>query len=162
MYGLMPVLEDLKQFWNRKMVMDSHILWHMQVDIPTMLKVNMYPVSSKWLPLFLESNIFEVYLLGHPVTVYTDHHVLVSAFISQLKGQTKGLLASWYLQLARFILLMKLEYKPGRANVVADGLSQAPAQAPVEDSGTVGVMVNQVTEDPVLAKYRRSKDKMEN
>ena len=47
--------------------------------------------------------------------------------------------------------LMKLEYKPGRANVVANGLSQAP----VEDSGTVGVMVNQVIEDPVLVKVQK-------
>ena len=66
---------------------------------------------------------FEVYLLGNQVTVYTDHQTLVSAFISHLKGQTKGLLARWYLCLSRFLPLMKLEYKPGRANVVAEDYS---------------------------------------
>ena len=111
--------------------------------------------ESKYAPTELEVaalifgvEYFEVYLLGHQVTVYTDHQALVSAFISQLKGQTKGLLARWYLRLSRFIPLMKLEYKPGRANVVADGLSRAP----VEDSGTVRVIVDQ---DPVLAKVQR-------
>ena len=69
---------------------------------------------------------FEVYLLGHSVTVYTDHQALVSAFISQLKSQTKGLFAKWYLRLSRFLPLMKLEYKPGYTNVVADSLSRAP------------------------------------
>ena len=111
--------------------------------------------ESKYAPTELEVaalifgvEYFEVYLLGHQVTVYTDHQALVSAFISQLKGQTKELLARWYLRLSRFIPLMKLEYKPGRANVVADGLSRAP----VEDSGTVRVIVDQ---DPVLAKVQR-------
>ena len=116
------------------------------------------PAESKYAPTELEVaalifgvEYFEVYLLGHQVTVYTDHQALVSAFISQLKGQTKGLLARWYLRLSRFIPLMKLEYKPGRANVVADGLSRAPA----EGSGEVRVIVNQVMEDPVLAKVQK-------
>ena len=116
------------------------------------------PAESKYAPTELEVaalifgvEYFEVYLLGHQVTVYTDHQALVSAFISQLKGQTKGLLARWYLRLSRFIPLMRLEYKPGRANVVADGLSRAPA----EDNGVVRVMVNQATEDPVLAKVQK-------
>ena len=42
---LMPVLEDLEQLWNRKMMRDSYTLWHMQVDRPTLLKVNMHPLS---------------------------------------------------------------------------------------------------------------------
>jgi len=58
---------------------------------------------------------FEVYLFGHPVTAYTDHQALVSAFLSQLRSQTKGLLARWYLRLSQFLLLMKLEFKPARA-----------------------------------------------
>jgi len=93
------------------------------------------PAESKYAPTELEVAAlvfgvehFEVYLLGNPVTVYTDHQALVSAFLSQLKSQTKGLLARWYLRLSRFLPLMKLEFKPGHANVVADGLSRAPVQ----------------------------------
>ena len=71
---------------------------------------------------------FEVYLLGQPFTVYTDHQPLVNAFIVHLKSQTRGLLARWYLRLARFLPNMKVEYKSGATNVVADALSRAPIQ----------------------------------
>ena len=69
---------------------------------------------------------FEVYLLGRPCTVYTDHQALVSAFLVLLKSQTRGLLARWYLRISKFLPQMKLEYKPGVANIVADALSRAP------------------------------------
>ena len=84
---------------------------------------------------------FEVYLLGQPFTVYTDHQPLVSAFIVHLKGQTRGLLARWYLRLARFLPNMKIEYKPGATNVVADALSRAPTQSDSDGtSATVGTV----------------------
>ena len=35
----------------------------------------------------------EVYLLGNSFTLYIDHQILVSAFITHLKSQTRGLLA---------------------------------------------------------------------
>ena len=69
---------------------------------------------------------FEVYLLGNEFTVYTDHQALVSAFISHMESQTRGLLARWYLRISRFLPKMRIEYKPGAANVVADSLSRAP------------------------------------
>ena len=52
----------------------------------------------------------------------------MSAFIVHLKSQTRGVLARWYLRLARFLPDMKIEYKPGATNVVADALSRAPTQ----------------------------------
>jgi len=58
--------------------------------------------------------------------VYTEHQALVTAFLSHTKNQTKGLLARWYLRISRFLPLLKLEYKAGAANVVADALSRAP------------------------------------
>ena len=72
---------------------------------------------------------FEVYLLGNPFTIYTDHQALVSAFLVHLKSQTRGLLARWYLRLSKFLPQMKLEYKPGSTNVVADTLSRAPVES---------------------------------
>ena len=43
-----------------------------------------------------------------------------------LKSHTKGLLAQWYLRLARFLPKMQLEHKPGSVNTAADTLSRAP------------------------------------
>ena len=72
---------------------------------------------------------FEVYLLGNPFTLYTDHQALVSAFLVHLKGQTRGLLARWYLRLTKFLPQLVLQYKPGSSNVVADALSRAPVES---------------------------------
>ena len=69
-----------------------------------------------------------MYLLRNQFTVYTGHQALVSAFIVHLKSQTQGLLVRWYLWIAKFMPQIKLEYKPGSANVVADALSRAPVE----------------------------------
>jgi len=72
---------------------------------------------------------FEVYLLGNAFTVYTDHQALVSSFLVHLKSQTRGLLACWYLRLSKLLPQIKLEFKPGSANIVADTLSRAPVDS---------------------------------
>ena len=59
-----------------------------------------------------------------------DHQALVSALIAHLNRQTRGLLAYWYLQIAKFTPHMKLEYKPGSANVV---YSRHPLQSSSEE-----------------------------
>ena len=65
----------------------------------------------------------------------------MTALILHMKDQVKGLLACWYLRLSHFLPKMKLQYKPGVANKVADTLSRAPLP------GTSGVesMVLQVS-----------------
>ena len=82
----------------------------------------------------------------------------VTAFMSQPESQTKGLLARWYLHLSRFILLMKVEYKSGRANVVADSLSKAQEEL---CAGEVHVVSSENTEDPVLSKVHREQQQDE-
>ena len=73
------------------------------------------PAEKKYTPTELEVAAlvfavghFEVYLLGNKVTVYTDRHALVSAFVSHLKSQTRGLLARWYLKLSKFLPQLEL------------------------------------------------------
>ena len=85
----------------------------------------MRQLNLKWKAgsLSVHSGHFEVYLLGNKVTVYMDRQALVSAFVSHLKSQTRGLLARWYLKLAMFLPQFELKYKPGYQNTVADTLS---------------------------------------
>jgi len=78
---------------------------------------------------------FEVYVLDNQVTVFTDHKAPVQSYLPYLKSQTKGILARWYLRLARFL---KVEYKLGSANVVADALSKTPI---VDSSETSEVLL---------------------
>ena len=67
--------------------------------------------------------------------MYTGHQTLVSTFKIHLISQTRGVLAYWYLWLARFLPVMKIEYKPGDTNVVVDALSRAPTQG--DSDGTI-------------------------
>ena len=89
------------------------------------------PTELEVAALIFALEYFEVYLLGRPCTVYTDHQALVSAFLVHLKCQTRGLLVRWYL---KFLPHVKLEYKPGAANVVADTLSRAPVGGGTADN----------------------------
>ena len=78
---------------------------------------------------------FEVYILGYRSTVFTDHQALVSAFLSHMKNQTTGILARWYLHISCFLSTLKIEFKPGATNVIADALLRAPVTS--ESSGSV-------------------------
>ena len=97
---------------------------------------------------------FEVYLLGNKVTVYTDHQALVSAFVSHLKSQTRGLLARWYLKLSKFLPQLELKYKPGAQNTAADALSRAPSQG-----SDVRAITISDEESEVLVRVRREQKK---
>ena len=62
------------------------------------------------------------------------------------------------LQLSQFIPSMKLEYKPGRANVVTDSLSRAQGEP---CPGEVHLVSSRDTEDPVLAKVQHEQQQDE-
>ena len=117
------------------------------------------PAEAKYAPTELEVAAlvyavehFEVYLLGSQFTVYTDHQSLVSAFITHMKSQSRGLLARWYLRITRFLPKMQLEYKPGAANVVADTLSRAPV--PTKEDKVSVLCVQDQQEEPLLKSVR--------
>ena len=89
------------------------------------------PTESEVAALVYAVEHFEVYLLGNQVTVYMDHQALVSAFLTHLESRTRGLLARWYLRLSRFLPKLRLQYKPGHTNTVADDLSRFPSKGEV-------------------------------
>ena len=119
------------------MVYDTQ--WPMPVGRLMLLNA---PTELEVAALVYAVNHFEVYLLGNNFTMYTDHQALVGAFIPHMKSQVKGLLARWYLRLARFLPKMKLQYKPGNANQAADALSRAP----LPDTSSVESKVLQVSQ----------------
>jgi len=65
-------------------------------------------------------------------------------------------LARWYLRIARFLPTLKLEYKPGSANVVADALSRAPAAV---TSGSTEVLV--VSEGTLVSEGSKTHNNLE-
>ena len=44
------------------------------------------PIKLEMTAIVFALNHFEVYLMGHKITVYTDHQVFVSGYMSYMKG----------------------------------------------------------------------------
>lgn len=65
---------------------------------------------------------FRCYVYGREFTVFTDHKPLLG--IHKMKDPSSRLLRL-YLKLSEFSII--LEYKPGKHNIIADGLSRLPA-----------------------------------
>ena len=85
-------------------------------------------------------NHFEVYLLGHKITVFTDHQALVTGYMSYLGGQSKGILSRWYLKVSQYLPNLTFEHKPGKFNEAADALSRAPVKVEVTPDSVCLVM----------------------
>ncbi|KAL8441804.1 hypothetical protein Emed_007482 [Eimeria media] len=70
-------------------------------------------------------------LLATDVTAYTDHRGL--EYLTQLKNSkpVRGRVARWLDFLADFVNL-KIVYKPGKSNIIADALSRCPHYALIE------------------------------
>ena len=107
-------------------------------------------------------NHFEVYLLGHKITIFTDHQALVTGYVSYMKGQPRGLLARWHVKIAQFMPDLTFKYKPGKSNEAADALSRAPVSTEEQClSGTVLQITPQTIEEEFLQKIQsqQSEDK---
>ena len=122
-----------------------------------------YPTKVEMAAIVFALNHFEVYLLEHKITVFTDHQALVSGCISYLKGQSKGLLSRWYLKISQYLPDLAFEYKPGKSNEAADALSRAPVQSGTtpDDTGMVLQVVAAYPEETLLQSIRtqQSEDK---
>ena len=71
-----------------------------------------------------------------------------------MKSQVKGLLARWYLKLTSFLSKMKLKFKPGSANTVADTLSRATLPASSQEEGRVMRLSQQAMETSEALLYQ--------
>ena len=89
------------------------------------------PTKLEMAAIVFALNHFKVYLLGHRITIFTDHQALVAGYISYLKGQSKGLLSRWYLKIIQYLPNLTIEHKPGKSNEAADALSRAPVRMEV-------------------------------
>ena len=82
-----------------------------------------------------------------------DHKALVQSYLPYLNCQSKGILAHWYVWLARFLPALKLENKPGPAIVAADALSRTPV-VDARDSSSVKVVLEGISVDrPINIQY---------
>ena len=86
------------------------------------------PTKLEMAAIVFVLNHFEVHLMGHKITVNTDHQALVSGYMSYVKGQSKGLLSRWCLKVSLYLPNHMLKHKPGKCNEAADALSRAPIQ----------------------------------
>ena len=101
-------------------------------------------------------NHSEVYLMGHKITVYTDHQALASGYMSYMKGQSKGLLSRWYLNIFQYLPNLTFEHIPGKSNEAADALSRAPVpmETAPDDIGMVLQIVSTYPEETLLQSIR--------
>ena len=98
------------------------------------------PTKLEMVAIVFAFNHFEVYLLGHKITVFTDHQALVIGYMSYLRGQSKGLLSRWYLKVSQYLPNLIFEHKPGKYNGAADALSRAPVKVEVTPDSVCLVM----------------------
>ena len=127
----MPVTRDSVQFLSNVAMMGRDYASHQT----NAAEAKYAPTELEAAALVYTVEHFEVYILGNQTTVFTDHQALVSAFLSHMKSQTKGILVRCYLRISRFLPTLKIEFKPGATNVIADALSRAPVAS--ESSGSV-------------------------
>ena len=110
------------------------------------------PTKLEMVAIVYALNHFEVYLLGHKITVFTDHQALVTGYVSYLKGQSKGLLSRWYLRISQYLPNLIFEYKPGKSNEAADALSRTPVKIEATPDSVCLVMqvVSEYPEETLL------------
>lgn len=97
---------------------------------------------------------FRGYIEGYPVRVISDHQPL--KWLMSLKSPS-GRLARWALFLQGYDL--KIEYTPGRANVVADTLSRPPCtDETMEVCGLCSLTINLPTVSPGELREKQLQD----
>ena len=105
------------------------------------------PTKLEMAAIVYALNHFEVYLLGHKITVFTDHQALVTGYVSYLRGQSKEILSRWYLRISQYLPNLTFEYKPGKTNEAADALSRTPVKIEATP-GSVCLVMQVVAEYP--------------
>ena len=87
-----------------------------QVELQVKQKKKYLITKLEMAAIIFALNHFEVYLLGHKITIFTDHQALVIGYLSYMKGQSRGLLSRWYIKIVQFMPDLTFKYKTGKTN----------------------------------------------
>uniref|UniRef100_A0A0N5C5K1 RNA-directed DNA polymerase n=1 Tax=Strongyloides papillosus TaxID=174720 RepID=A0A0N5C5K1_STREA len=101
-----------------------------ELKVITYISRSINKFESNYPPIHLEAlaivwalSQLDPYIIGMPITIYTDHQPLLSLFGSR---QLQGKLARYQLRLMQYKATIR--YQPGGENVVADYLSRHPSE----------------------------------
>ena len=74
------------------------------------------PTKLEMAAIVFALNHSEVCLLGRRITVFTNHKVFATGYMSFLRGRSKGPLSRWYLKVSQYLHSITIEHKPGKFN----------------------------------------------
>jgi len=117
---------------SKAMLMDSPVRMHYNPDLPIVVNCDASPVGVGAVLSHFAVKSFHKYLYGRTFSLLTDHKPLLGLFQEDhtIPPMASGRIQRWALTLANY--QYQLQFKSGKDNGNADGLSRLPV--PIADS----------------------------